>query len=246
MKVSLETERVLWERVFDLANSGNTATCLVVSHRRAALRRADHIIAVSEQSKRDVTAAYGVSPDKITVIYEAAEPRFCPQPAETVADVRARYGIGPQSLLVVSICQLIPEKGIGYLIEAAAKVQGGSPDQYVLLKIAADIAATAGDAPTALQAVEKMAERFDVPGPKLTAETLLAAAGNVTMTSQHKAVAETARALGLDLEWVIRFWKSFPRPTARVPASSPRTTARPAPSTCSAPSTAFPRRRAGI
>ena len=78
------------------------------------------------------------------------------------------------------------------MIEAAAKVQDGSPDQYVLLKIAADIAATAGDAPTALQAVEKMAERFDVPGPKLTAETLLAAAGNATTTSQHKAVAEAA------------------------------------------------------
>jgi len=40
----------------------------------------------------------------------------------------------------------------------------------VLLKIAADVAATAGDAPTALQAVEKMAERFDLPGPQLTAE----------------------------------------------------------------------------
>ena len=78
------------------------------------------------------------------------------------------------------------------MIEAAMKVQDGSPDQYVLLKIAADIAASAGDAATALQAVEKMAERFDVPGPKLTAETLLAAAGNATMTSQHKAVAEAA------------------------------------------------------
>ena len=46
-------------------------------------RRADHIIAVSEQSKHDIIAAYGVSSDKITVIYEAAEPRFCPQPAES-------------------------------------------------------------------------------------------------------------------------------------------------------------------
>jgi len=36
-----------------------------------------------------------------------------------------------------------------------------------------------------------MAERFDVPGPKLAAETLLAAAGNATTTSQHKAVGES-------------------------------------------------------
>ena len=53
------------------------------------------------------------------------------------------------------------------MIEAAMKVQDGSPDQYVLLKIAADVAAGAGDAATALQAVEKMVERFDVPSPKL-------------------------------------------------------------------------------
>ena len=38
--LDVETERLLWERVF--ARSG--ATCLVVSHRRHALRRADHII----------------------------------------------------------------------------------------------------------------------------------------------------------------------------------------------------------
>jgi ATP-binding cassette subfamily B protein len=38
--LDVETERLLWERVF--AQPG--ATCLVVSHRRPALRRADHII----------------------------------------------------------------------------------------------------------------------------------------------------------------------------------------------------------
>ncbi len=46
--LDVETERVLWERVFDLNNFGNTATCLVVSHRRAALRRADHIIVMKD------------------------------------------------------------------------------------------------------------------------------------------------------------------------------------------------------
>jgi ATP-binding cassette subfamily B protein len=38
--LDVETERLLWERLFD---SGEV-TCLAVSHRRAALRRADHII----------------------------------------------------------------------------------------------------------------------------------------------------------------------------------------------------------
>lgn len=46
--LDVETERVLWERVFDLSNVGDTTTCLVVSHRRAALRRADHIVVMKD------------------------------------------------------------------------------------------------------------------------------------------------------------------------------------------------------
>ena len=42
--LDVETERVLWERLF----SGGPVTCLAVSHRRAALRRADHIIVLKE------------------------------------------------------------------------------------------------------------------------------------------------------------------------------------------------------
>ncbi len=42
--LDVETERTLWERVFDQTE----ATCLVVSHRRAALRRADHIIVLKD------------------------------------------------------------------------------------------------------------------------------------------------------------------------------------------------------
>jgi len=39
-----ETERMLWERMF----TGGTMTCLAVSHRRAALCRADHIIVLKD------------------------------------------------------------------------------------------------------------------------------------------------------------------------------------------------------
>ena len=39
--LDVETERQLWERVFEQSND---ATCLVATHRRPALRRADHII----------------------------------------------------------------------------------------------------------------------------------------------------------------------------------------------------------
>lgn len=42
--LGVKTERLLWERVFERSD----ATCLVVSHRRPALRRADHIVVLKD------------------------------------------------------------------------------------------------------------------------------------------------------------------------------------------------------
>ncbi len=42
--LDVETEQILWERIFDKPG----ATCLVVSNRRTALRRADHIIVLKD------------------------------------------------------------------------------------------------------------------------------------------------------------------------------------------------------
>lgn len=50
----------------------------------------------------------------------------------SVADVRAKYGLDPSAMLVASSALLIPEKGIGFLIEAAREVVRTSPDvQFV-------------------------------------------------------------------------------------------------------------------
>jgi ATP-binding cassette subfamily B protein len=46
--LDVETERALWERVFAMRDSGAGPTSLVVSHRRPALRRADHIIVLKD------------------------------------------------------------------------------------------------------------------------------------------------------------------------------------------------------
>ena len=42
--LDVETEHMLWERLFQRQH----ATCFVVSHRRAALRRADNIIVLKD------------------------------------------------------------------------------------------------------------------------------------------------------------------------------------------------------
>jgi len=46
--LDVETERTLWERIFERNVTANPPTCLAVSHRKVALRRADHIIVLKD------------------------------------------------------------------------------------------------------------------------------------------------------------------------------------------------------
>src|SRR5205085_9910335 len=47
--LDIETEQLLWARLDNARRAGDKATtCLVVSHRRAVLRRADHIVLLKD------------------------------------------------------------------------------------------------------------------------------------------------------------------------------------------------------
>jgi glycosyltransferase involved in cell wall biosynthesis len=81
-------------------------------------RRADHIIAVSETTRRDLIAAYDLPPEKISVIYEAADPRFYPQPPAVQSQIRAAYGLPDQYLLYVGTIE--PRKNLERLLAAWA------------------------------------------------------------------------------------------------------------------------------
>jgi glycosyltransferase involved in cell wall biosynthesis len=79
-------------------------------------RRADHVIAISECTRRDLIAAYDLPPQKITVVHEAADARFQPQSPEMVGLVRARYGLPPRYILFVGTIE--PRKNLTRLLTA--------------------------------------------------------------------------------------------------------------------------------
>jgi glycosyltransferase involved in cell wall biosynthesis len=79
-------------------------------------RRATHVIAISECTRQDLVAAYGLPSEQITVIHEAADPRFRPQPPDRVAAVRRRYGLPERYLLFVGTIE--PRKNLTRLLHA--------------------------------------------------------------------------------------------------------------------------------
>lgn len=91
-----------------------------------AVRRATHILADSESTRRDLICLWGVPEERVTVLYSGVEPRFRPilDPAAH-ARVRARYGLGPWPFLL-TVGTVQPRKNYPRLIEAfAALVRGG-------------------------------------------------------------------------------------------------------------------------
>lgn len=86
-------------------------------------RRADAIVTVSEASKRDIVTHYGLEPDKVTVVYEAAAPEFGPASGEAVADVRRRYSLPERFAIHVGTIE--PRKNLTRLIEALQRLYEG-------------------------------------------------------------------------------------------------------------------------
>ena len=92
---------------------------------RLSVQRARRVIAISENTKRDVVQQYGISPAKVDMIHYGLDSIFRVQAPEEVAGFRARQGLPPHFILFVGTLE--PRKNIVRLVEAYARMPKGRP-----------------------------------------------------------------------------------------------------------------------
>lgn len=85
---------------------------------RLSARRATHIIAISEATRRDLQRFYGIADHNISVVYHGVDPRFKPLSLHEITPIIERYKIAGPYMLFVSTVH--PRKNVARLIEAFA------------------------------------------------------------------------------------------------------------------------------
>lgn len=87
------------------------------------LRRADHLIAVSDYTKQTIVASLGIGPEHITVIYEPVDhDRFRPRPVPDA--FYQKYGLSRAAHYVLYVGSNDPRKNLPVLIRAVACLRG--------------------------------------------------------------------------------------------------------------------------
>ena len=93
----------------------------------AGLKRANHLIAVSEYTKECVVKHLGIRPEKISVIYNGIDhERF--RPSTVPAAIREKYHLPPERRYLIYVGSEDPRKNLIALIGALAKVRNELPN----------------------------------------------------------------------------------------------------------------------
>ena len=91
-------------------------------------RWSDLFFAVSRADRRRMVDVEGVNPHRICVM-----PNAVPASTPTGHDIRLELGIPKSAPVVVTVCQLRPEKALDLLVEATQEVRAKFPDVRVLI-----------------------------------------------------------------------------------------------------------------
>ncbi len=98
-------------------------------------RKADMIVAVSERTKKKVVQKYGISPNKVKVVYNGIE--FNSIPASIPRNLEALKKAGNSIVLFVGRITL--QKGPDYFVEMAEKVLSREPNTFFVVSGSGDM-----------------------------------------------------------------------------------------------------------
>jgi glycosyltransferase involved in cell wall biosynthesis len=88
---------------------------------KSACKRANKIIAISEKTKADIIDLYGISPEKIEVIYQSCDDSFkVPFPKETLSRISATYKLPEKYILNVGTIE--ERKNLKLAVQALKEV----------------------------------------------------------------------------------------------------------------------------
>ena len=86
-----------------------------------ACKHADHIVAISESTKKDIVRLYGVDASKITVIYQSCHERFMQEKSDKLKEsVLAHYNLPKEYLFYVG--SIVERKNLLGIIQAMEKL----------------------------------------------------------------------------------------------------------------------------
>jgi glycosyltransferase involved in cell wall biosynthesis len=107
---------------------------------RFACEKADHIIAISNQTKEDIINYYGIDSNKITVCYQSCNPSFAQAISQEQKEIiRRKYNLPAEYFL--SVGSIIERKNLLLIIKAMQELKGvldiplvviGGGDKYKL------------------------------------------------------------------------------------------------------------------
>jgi glycosyltransferase involved in cell wall biosynthesis len=95
------------------------------------LKRADGVIAVSENTKNDAVRVLGLAPEKVTVIYSGVSSAFFEVAPSAIQSVRERYGLRRPFVLFIGTIE--PRKNIDTLLDAYGKLALSIREEYELV-----------------------------------------------------------------------------------------------------------------
>jgi len=94
-------------------------------------RRADGLIAISENSRNDAVRVLRIPEDRISVIYPGVPEAYSSMSQESVAAVRDRHGLGRPYLLYVGTIE--PRKNVALLLDAYNAISPSVADEFSLV-----------------------------------------------------------------------------------------------------------------